>query len=113
MRNNDLSFLLGKTDRDIGGRFVVEHFAIAVIAIHSDEHAAAGIGGTQTARFAAETSKHNGVDHTQARACQHGNGQLRDHRHVYGDAISGFETAIIAQQRREFIHSHIELAVSN
>ncbi len=30
-----------------------------------------------------------------------------------GDAISALQTTKIAQQRREFIHSHIKLAISN
>ena len=40
-------------------------------------------------------------------------GQLGDHGHVNGDAISALETAEIAQQRREFIHPHIEFAVGD
>ena len=108
-----LAFLLGDFQRNLGGSFVVNHLAIAIVTIHRDQNTAARIGGAHAARLAAEPPKHNGVNHPQAGACQHGDRQLGDHRHVNGDAISALQTAEIAQQRREFIHSHIELAVSN
>ncbi len=71
------------------------------------------IGDTHSTSLAAEASKHNRVNHAQAGTGQHGNRQLGDHRHMNGDAISGLQTAEIAQQRREFIHSHIEFAVGD
>ena len=71
------------------------------------------IGGAHAASLAAEAAKHNRVNHSQAGAGQHGNRQLGHHRHMNGDAISALQAAEIAQQRREFIHSHIEFAVGD
>src|SRR6202161_4245247 len=65
--NQDLVYLLacvlGSIQRDISARFVVDHLAIAVVTIHCDEDAAAGVGGAHAASFAAESSKYNGVNY--------------------------------------------------
>ena len=108
-----MAFLLGSFQRDICARFVVQHFTVAIVAIHGDQDVALRIGGAHAARLAAKTAKDHRVDHAQAGASQHGDGQLGDHRHVNGDAISGLETAVISQQGREFIDSHIEFAVGD
>ena len=108
-----LAFLLGVVQRDVGARFVVDHLAVAIVTIHRDQDTAARIGGAHAASLAAEAAKHDGVNHAQAGARQHGDRQLGDHRHMNGDAISALQTTEIAQQRREFIHSHIEFAVGD
>ena len=108
-----MAFLFGKVQRDVGGRFVVEHLAVAIVTIHRDQDVAGGIGGAQAASLAAEAPKHNRVNHSQAGAGQHGDRQLGNHRHMNGDAVSALQAAEIAQQRREFIHSHIEFAIGD
>ena len=72
---------------------VVDQFAVAIVAVHGDQNAAAGIGGAHAASLAAEAAKHNRVDHAQAGASQHGDRQLGNHRHVNGDAIARLQTA--------------------
>src|ERR1035438_2808257 len=54
----DLAFLLREIDRDVGGGLVVEHLAVAVVAIHRDQDAAAGVGRAQSASFSAVASEH-------------------------------------------------------
>src|SRR6266581_4197407 len=44
------------------------------------------------ARLAAEAAEDLRVDDSQARTGQHGDRQLRDHRHVKGDAVSRLES---------------------
>ncbi len=110
---HDLAFLLSDLQRDVGARFVVDHLAVAIVAIHGDQDAAAGIGRPHPARLPAKSAKHHRVNHSQASTRQHGDRQLRHHRHMNGDAIAALQPAEVAQQRREFIHSHVEFAVGN
>ena len=84
-----LAFFFGGVYGDVGAGFVVDPFAVAVVAVRVDQDAAAGVGGTESAGFAAESAEDDGVDYTQARAGEHGDGELRDHGHVDGDAVAG------------------------
>ena len=84
-----MAFPLGNIQGDLGGHFVVNQLAIAIVTIHRDQNVAARIGDAQAASLAAEAPKDHRVNHPQAGACQHANRQLRDHRHMNGDAISG------------------------
>src|ERR1700730_9796777 len=71
-----LAFLSGGVHGDIGAGFVIHPFPVAVVAVGIDEHAAAGIGGAEAAGFSAEPTKDDRVDNAEARARQHGDGQL-------------------------------------
>ena len=84
-----LAFFFCRFDGDVGARLVIDPLAVAMIAVSVDEHAAAGIGGAQAARFSAESAEDHGMNHAEARAGQHGDGQLGNHRHVNGDAVAG------------------------
>ncbi len=53
------------------------------------------------------------MDYAQARAGQHGDGQLGNHRHVQGDAVPAFQPGKIPEQGGEFIHTHIKFLVGN
>src|SRR6266478_3673701 len=84
-----------------------------MIAVGVNEDAAAGIGGAEAAGFAAETAEDHGVNDAEARASQHGDGQLRNHGHVDGDAIAGFESGKIAKHRGDFVYALVEFLVGD
>src|SRR5580692_6956971 len=84
-----LAFFFGGVYGDVGASFVVHPFAVAVIAVRVDQDAAAGVGGAEAAGFAAESAEDDRVDYAQAGAGEHGDGELRDHGHVNGDAVAG------------------------
>src|SRR5580698_6774398 len=85
------AFLGGNVDGDVGTGFMIEHLAAAVIAVHGDEDVAARVGDAKSAGLSAEAAEDYGMNHAKARAGQHGDRQLGDHGHVYGDAVSGLE----------------------
>jgi hypothetical protein len=62
---------------------------------------------------AAESAEHLGVDHAQAGAGQHGDGQFGNHGHVQGDAVAALQAGKIPEQGGEFIHPHIEFLVGD
>src|SRR5712691_9583702 len=51
-----LAFFFRGLHGDVGVAFVVDPFAVAVVAVGVDQHAAAGIRGTQAAGFATEAA---------------------------------------------------------
>ena len=108
-----LAFFFGGFDGDIGAGFVVHPAAVAVIAVGIDEDAAAGIGGAQAAGFAGEAAEHDGVNDAEASAGQHGDGQLRNHGHVDGDAIALLQSGKFAQHGGDFIHAAIEFLIGD
>src|SRR5882762_2026999 len=98
---------------DIRAGLVIHPLAVAVIAVGVNQHAAAGIGGAQAAGFAAEPAEDDGVHDSEPGAGQHGDRQLRNHGHVDGDAIAGFQPGKIAEHRGNFIHALVELLVGD
>ena len=108
-----MSFLAGNVERDVGAGFVVEHLAVAVIAVHGDQHVAGGIGRAHPAGLTAESAEHDRMNYSQPGAGEHGDRQLGNHRHMDGDAVSCFQSAEVAQQCGEFIHPHIEFAIGH
>src|SRR5229473_4661006 len=56
-----LAFFFRGFHGDVGVAFVVDPFAVAVVAVGVDQHAAAGIRGAQAAGFATEAAEHNGM----------------------------------------------------
>src|ERR1700736_5548454 len=83
-----LAFLARDIQSDIRARLVVDHFAVAIIAIGRDQHPAARIGHAASTSFSAEPAKYYRVNNSQPRASQHGDWKLGNHWHVNGDAIS-------------------------
>jgi len=84
-----------------------------MVAVGVNQDAAAGVGRAQAARFAAETAKDDGVHHAKAGAGQHGDGQLRNHGHVDGDAVAGLQPGKIAQHGSDFVHPPVEFLVGD
>src|SRR5208337_3639908 len=110
---NDLAFLFCGFDGDVGAGFVIHPTAVAVVAINVNQDAAAGIGGSQAAGFAGETAKDDGMNDAEASAGQHGDGQLRNHGHMDGDAIALLETGKALQHGGDFVDAAIELLVGD
>src|SRR5882762_932481 len=110
---NLLALFRGGANGDIGAGFVVDPLAVAVVAVGIDEDAAAGISGAKAAGFPAKTAEDNGVHDAESRASEHGDGQLRDHRHVNGDAVTSLEPGEIAQHGGDFVHAPVKLLESD
>ena len=98
--------------RDVGIRLVIDQRAVAPVAVHRDQQPAARILNARPARLAAEPAEHLRVDDAQPRARQHGDRQLRDHRHVQGDPVTGLE-AQAAEQSRGFIDPVVQLLIGD
>ena len=65
-----------------------DELAAAVVAVGGDEHLAVAVVDPVPERLGAESAEHDAVHRPDAGAGQHGDGQLRDHRHVDGDAVA-------------------------
>ena len=72
---------------------VVDHLAVAPVAVDGDQDLAARVDGAEARGLPAEPAEDDGVDDAQARAGEHGDGQLGGHREVDRDAVAGFEPA--------------------
>ena len=96
---------------DVGIAFVVDPFAVAVVAVRVNKNAAAGIGGAEAAGFAAEAAEDDRVDDAEAGASEHGDGQLGNHGHVNGDAVAGFEAAKITEHGGGFVYANVEFTI--
>src|SRR6185437_3104295 len=81
--------------------------------VNRDQDFASGIGGTHAAGLAAETSEDNRMDRTQSSAGQHGDGELRNYRHMNGDAVASLYTGEVAQQRSHFIYPKVKLLIGD
>ena len=66
------ALLAAAGDGLIGLSFVVDQFAIAVVAIHGYEDAALGVGNPAATCRPAESAEHLVVDDAEAGAGQHG-----------------------------------------
>ncbi len=103
-----LAFFLGGLHGDVGAGLVIDPTAVAMVTVGVNQYTAAGISGAHAARFAAESAKHDGMNHAQTRAGQHGDWQFRNHGHVNGDAIAFFQSGKITQQGGDLIHPAVE-----
>src|SRR5262249_42008141 len=63
------------------------------------------------AGLAAEATEYLRVNHTQPRACEHGDRQLGHHRHVQRHAIAGLQAAKVAQERGELVDTNKEVLI--
>jgi hypothetical protein len=88
----------------IGLDLVIGHIAAAVIAVHGDQHAAAGVGDPGPAGIAAEAAEYLRVNDAEPRAGQHRDRQLGHHRHVQRHPVAGLQAAEIAQHGSELVH---------
>ena len=89
--------LLRFVEGDVRFLLVIEELAATIIAVHRDQHAAFGIDDTVRRGFAAEAAEHLRVNDAEPRAREHGDRQLRHHRHVQRHAVALLETAEISQ----------------
>ena len=98
---------------NIGTRLVINPLAVAVIAVGIDKDTAAGIGGAKTAGFTAEATEDNRVNDTKPRASEHSDGQLGNHGHMDGDAVTGLERREIAEHRGDLVDALVEFLVGD
>src|SRR2546430_10644665 len=96
--------------RDVGVRLVIDERAIAPVAVHRNQHTAPRVLHARAACLTAEAAEDLRVDDAESRTRQHRDRQLRDHRHVKGDAVSRLESQA-AQQRGHFVDAAVELLI--
>ncbi len=104
-----LTFLLGGFDSEVGAGLVVYPAAVAVVAIGVNQNAAAGIGGAKATGFSGEAAEDDGMDDAESGASEHGDGQLGDHGHVNGDAITLLQAGKVAEHGGHFVDAAVEL----
>ena len=102
--------MLGELERLVDERLVQ----------HGLPHAAAAIGGEHEHRFRVvdargearrrEAAEHHGVDRAEARAGEHGERGLGDHRHVDDHALAALHAERL-HHRRHAVHFGVQLAV--
>src|SRR5208337_4684179 len=100
-------------DRHVGIRLVVEQSAVAVVAIHRDNDVALGVGDPIAAGVARKAAEHDRVDDPQPGAREHGDRQLRDHRHVDGDPVPRLEAREVTQQRGKLVDADEQFLVGH
>src|SRR5271168_3240195 len=108
-----LSFFYGGGHGDVGIALVVDPLSIAEVAVRIDQYAAAGIGGAQSAGLSGKSTEDDGVHDAEARAGQHGDGQLGNHGHVNGHAVAVFQAGEIAEHGRGLIHALVEFLIGD
>src|SRR5438552_833201 len=86
----------GHLHRLVSLGLVVDQLSIAVVAVHGHQDATFRIGHPTSASCPAESTVNLGMDDAKARTGQHGNGQLRDHWEVEGDAVASLDPAEIS-----------------
>ena len=101
----------GNLDGFIGFGFVVEHFAVTVVAVHRDEDFTARVHRPFGAGFAAEAGEDDRVNDAQTRTRQHGDGQFKHHGHVNGHAVARFQAQRL-EHGGDFVDAHKEFLVS-
>jgi len=106
-----LAFFSGGFDGDVRIAFVIDPFSVAIVAVCINKDTAAGVGGAETAGFAAESAEDDGVNDAESRAGKHGDGKLGDHGHVNSDAVAGLEAAEVAEHCGGFVHTDVEFAI--
>src|SRR5262249_43185907 len=70
----------------------VHDLAAPPTAVRRDYYPSAGVVITTRDSIGTEPAKDNTVRRPDAGTGEHGDGQLRNHRHIDGDAIAGFDT---------------------
>ena len=93
----------GALHGDVGLALVVDETAGAPVSVGGDQHAALRVDDAVSARRAGEAAEDLRVHDAQPGAGEHGDRQLRDHRHVEGDAVARFQTSL-AKHGRELVH---------
>ena len=99
--------------RGVGFFLVIKQLAGTVIGIHGNQQAALGIPDAIGAGLAAEAAEHLRVNHTEPRAGEHGDGQLRHHRHVQGHSVARLQSAEIAQQGCKLVDAHEKVLIGD
>ena len=75
-------------DRSVGVCLERDSLAAAHALVGRDDHVAVGVAYASRQCFGREAAKHDRVNGADSRACQHGHGCLRNHRHVDGDPVA-------------------------
>src|SRR5207302_5660506 len=99
--------------RDVGLLLVLEELPAAVVGVHRDQHAALRVGHPVGTGLAAEAAEYLRVDDSEPRAGEHGNRQLRHHRHVQRDAVASLQPAEVAQQSGELVDPDVQFLVGD
>src|ERR1700758_957243 len=108
-----LAFLLCGFNGEIGTGFVVHPTSVAVVAVGIDEDAAAGICRAKSTSFPRKSTEDYRVDDTKPCTSKHGDGQLGNHRHVNGDAVTLLQAGTIAEHGGDLIDATIELLIGD
>jgi len=66
-----VAFFLCGLHGDVGVAFVIDPLSIAIVAVGVNKDATAGVGGAESARFAAESTEDDGVNDAEAGAGEH------------------------------------------
>ena len=94
--------------RALGQRFVHRglqlHFlASPVAAVGGNDHRRPQVLNARLQRLRRESAEHHAMRDPQPRACQHGDGQLRDHRHVDDGAVARLDSRATSARSRSAI----------
>src|SRR5258708_23992549 len=100
-------------DGIVGLDLVIDELAAAVVAIHRDQDAAARVRGPGAAGIAAEAAEYLRVNDPQPGTRQHGDRQLRHHRHVQRYPVAGLQAERVAQYGGELVHLAEQLRVTD
>ena len=108
-----LPLLARHRDCLVGLDLVVRQLTGAVVTVHGDQDAAAGVGDPVPAGGAAEPAEHLGMNDAEPGARQHGDRQLGHHRHVQRHPVAGLQAHGITQHRSELIHLAEQVRVAD
>ena len=103
--------------RALGQRFIHRglqlHFlAATVAAVGRNHHSRAQVLNARLQRLRREPAEHHAMYDPQPRARQHGDGQLRDHRHIDDGAVARFISARL-QHVREARHQSQQFLIAD
>ena len=81
--------------RRVGGGLEVDGLAAPPAAVGGDEQPRLGVVDAARQRLGGEAAEDDRVRRADAGAGEHGDGQLRDHGHVDGDAVAGADAQLL------------------
>ena len=98
---------------NVGLFLLVLQDAVAVVRVHRDQNATAGIDDPVGAGPAAEAAEDLAMDDTEPGASQHRDRELRHHGHMQRHPIARFQSAEIPQQGGKFVYPDIQLLIGD
>ena len=108
--HDDVLDAVGATQGLVHGRLERVGRAFAVAAVGSDDELRPHVVDAVSQRLGGEPAEHDGVGRADARAGEHRDGELGNHRHVEGDPIALLHTETL-EHVREPAHLAVELPV--